>query len=110
VLPGQKNEKHLAVDDLNNGIRQRRVIIHPRCRRLLEQLRTTLWNQRRSAWERTERDHGDLVDCLVYLWRHVFWHHDPRPPPPQLGEVWYGLPRDEGAEMAALARSMRGRR
>ena len=65
LLPTDKNEKHLHVDDLVQGVRQKRVIIHPRCRRLLEQLRTVLWDEKRRQWVRTERDHGDLIDCFV---------------------------------------------
>lgn len=80
VLPTDKNDKHHHVDDLNQGIREKRVIIHPRCRRLLEQLRTTLWDEKRRQWVRSEKDHGDLVDDLIYMWRNVRWHRDPRPP------------------------------
>ncbi len=105
VLPTDKNEKHLHVDDLVQGVREKRVVIHPRCRRLLEQLRTTLWDEKRRQWVRTEKDHGDLVDCLVYMWRHVPWHFDPFPPPPK--EYW-GQP--EVNDMADLARAMRGGR
>ncbi len=105
VLPTDKTDKHLHVDDLNQGIREKRVIIHPRCRRLLEQLRTTLWDEKRRQWVRTEKDHGDLVDCLVYMWRNVAWHHDPFPPAPV--EYW-GAPVVN--PMEDLARAMTGRR
>jgi hypothetical protein len=82
VLPTRKDDKALAVDAVNALLVQQRIKIHSRCRRLREQLYTTLWNVRRSGWERTTRDHGDLVDCLVYVARNVAWHRDPRPPPP----------------------------
>jgi hypothetical protein len=82
VLPSEKHDKWVWVDTLNQLIRERRVRIHPRCVRLLEQLRSTLWNRTRSQWERTDRDHGDLVDCLVYLVRNVVWSRDCRPAPP----------------------------
>ncbi len=65
LLPTAKPDKHLWVDDLNQGIHEKRVIVHPRCRRLLEQLRTTLWDDKRRQWIRTEKDHGDLIDCFV---------------------------------------------
>lgn len=82
VLPSEKHDKALWVDTVNQLIRERRLVIHPRCVRLLEQMRSTLWNQTRSRWERTDKDHGDLVDCLVYLCRAVQWGRDCRPPPP----------------------------
>jgi len=83
VLPTRKDDKHLAVDALNQLIIQERLRIHPRCVRLIEQLYSTVWNKRRSEWERTPKDHGDLVDALVYLVRNVAWHKDPRPPAPK---------------------------
>lgn len=107
LLPTDKHEKHLYVDDLVQGIREKRVIIHPRCRRLLEQLRTTLWDEKRRQWVRTEKDHGDLIDCLVYMWRHVPWHFDPFPPPPP--DNW-GRPVVNEMEALANAMTRRGRR
>ena len=82
VLPSEKHDKALWVDTVNQLIRERRLFIHKRCVRLLEQMRSTLWNRTRSQWERTDKDHGDLVDCLVYMCRAVQWHRDCRPPAP----------------------------
>lgn len=107
LLPTDRHDKHLHVDDLNQGLREKRVVIHPRCRRLLEQLRTTLWDEKRRQWARTDRDHGDLVDCLVYMWRNVPWHFDPFPPP--LPDGW-GMPVKNGYEDLAAAMTGRKRR
>lgn len=74
VLPTKKHDKHLSVDVLNQWIVDERITIAPECVRLREQLATTLWNLRRTEWERTAKDHGDLVDCLVYLVRNVNVH------------------------------------
>ncbi len=105
LLPTDKNEKHLHVDDLNQGVREKRVIIHPRCRRLLEQLRTTLWDEKRRQWVRTEKDHGDLIDDLVYMWRNVPWHFDPFPQP--LPDYWG---KSQASDLQDLAAAMTGRR
>lgn len=82
VLPSEKHDKALWVDTVNQLIRERRLFVHRRCVRLLEQMRSTLWNITRSRWERTDKDHGDLVDCLVYMCRAVQWARDCRPPTP----------------------------
>ena len=79
VIPTPRHDKHLAVDAVNQLFVQRRIRIHRRCVRLIEQLHTTIWTKTRSEWERTDKDHGDLVDCLVYLARNVRWHRDCRP-------------------------------
>lgn len=79
VLPAAKHNKHVEMDLLNTRIRKGNVEIHPRCVRLIEQLSTTVWNKHRTEWERTPKDHGDLVDCLLYAVRSVRWHRDCRP-------------------------------
>lgn len=98
VLPTRKHDKHLRVNNLNEllGPKANRIHIHPRCVRLIEQLYTTLWNKTRTDWERTAKDHGDLLAALVMLANNVDWNrkvapdfpnHDlPRvPEPPQKG-------------------------
>lgn len=74
VLPTKKHDKHHSVEELNHLLVNERITIAPTCARLLEQCHTTLWNRARTQWERTAKDHGDLVDCLVYLARNVSWH------------------------------------
>ncbi len=106
MLPTDKHDKHIHVDFFNQGVRERRVIIHPRCRRLLEQMRTTLWDEKRRGWVRTEKDHGDLVDDAVYMWRMACWSFDPFPPPPP--DYW-GAPAPE-TKLSELAKAMSGRR
>lgn len=80
LFPTDKHDKALHVDQCNTFIATRRIRIHRRCVRLIEQLYATVWNKSRSEWERTDKDHGDLVDCLTYLSRNVRWHRDCRPP------------------------------
>lgn len=79
VFPTRKDDKALAVSDVDESVRQRRIAIHPRCRRLVEQLASTTWNKGRTEWQRTDKDHGDLLDALIYLHRNVRRHRDPRP-------------------------------
>lgn len=79
VLPTAKHEKALEVDNANQLIVERRIRIHPRCVRLIEQLYTTIWDTARRRWERTDKDHGDLVDDLIYIVRNVQWNRDCRP-------------------------------
>lgn len=79
-LPSARHDKAVWVDTLNQVIRERRLRVHRRCVRLLEQLRSTLWNRTRSQWDRTAKDHGDLIDCAVYIVRNVVFR-DCRPKP-----------------------------
>lgn len=79
LLPTDKHDKAFHVDATNALLGQMRIRIHKRCVRLIEQLYSTVWNKSRSEWERTDKDHGDLIDCLVYICRNVRWHRDCRP-------------------------------
>lgn len=88
VLPTRKDEKQLAVDAVNDLLVKERIAIHPRCVSTIRQFATTSWNTRRTEWERTKQDHGEAVDCIVYMARNVRWARDPRPrtaPPEQWG-------------------------
>lgn len=80
VYPTRKDDKALAVSDLDEAVRQRRIRVHPRCRRLIDQLASTTWNKARTEWQRTDKDHGDLLDALLYMHRNVRRHRDPKPP------------------------------
>lgn len=81
IYPTAKNDKALQVDFVNQLVVASRIVIHPRCKRLLAQLFSTIWNKARTGWERTALDHGDLIDCLVYMARNVRWNRDCRPAP-----------------------------
>ncbi len=106
VMPTAKHDLHMAVDSVAEGVAQRRLRIHKRCVRLIEQLYTTLWNRGRTQFERTSKDHGDLVATLIYLWRNVRWHRDCRPPRIERdSSSWTPAKRPDG--FAALTRRLR---
>lgn len=86
-FPTPKDDKHMAVDALDIAMRTGQVEIHPRCVNLIHQLYSTLWDNNRRQWERSSEGHGELVDCLVYLWRNVRKNRDPRPPQP-VDQFW----------------------
>lgn len=79
LLPSAKHEKHIWMDALDAAVRRDGIVVHPRCKRLREQLMTTVWNKQRTEWERTAKDHGDGIDALYLMHRNVPWNRDPRP-------------------------------
>jgi hypothetical protein len=103
-FPTPKHAKAIEVDRCNTLLAHGRIRIHRRCTRLIEQLYSTVWNRSRSEWERTDKDHGDLVDCLTYLTRNVRWHRDCRPPP--TGDVFRApehlVPQQDKRGLSAL--------
>lgn len=86
-----KSEEHgsfklAAVNQLNDFIKQRSLVIHPRCTNLIRQLHNATWARSsdggfRRTYTRNQRDgHFDLVDSLVYTLRVIDLTHNPFPP------------------------------
>jgi hypothetical protein len=88
-LPTAKTEKRAQVDSVRVMLRQKKIKIHPRCRNLARHIRTTMWlNEKQTTYRRTkDGQHGDLVDCLVYIVRNLRRTKNPRP------ETW-GIPEE----------------
>lgn len=72
-----KHDKELAVNALRELIRDGKFVLHPRCVRLSAQLMGTIWNDKRTSFERNDDGHGDLLDALIYLNRSVSRNKDP---------------------------------
>jgi hypothetical protein len=78
-LNPRKDLKELQVNDLRIWVSQGRLRIHPRCKMLLYQLQTTVWDATRKEFERSSEGHGDLLDALIYLCRNVQREKNPYP-------------------------------
>lgn len=73
-MPAQKHNKALSVDNVNVLLASGKVLIHPRCRKLIEQLLSAQWNNKRTGWIHGPNHHFDIGgDCLPYLVRSVLW-------------------------------------
>lgn len=84
----EKTEASVWERRLRTAIRQRKICVHARCKRLLKTLKYARWNDNRTDYERTEETgHADLWKCLIYMFRAVQWQRNPYPPP--------GLTREE---------------
>lgn len=79
-IPARKDDKEAAINDLRMKVASRKIVINPRCKNLIFQLKTALWNKRRTSFERTkEGGHYDLIDALIYMVRSVQWYKNPYP-------------------------------
>lgn len=78
-IPTAKDHKEVQINKLREWIRLRKIVIHPRCKRLVTQLASTTWNKARTSYERTPDGHGDLLDALVYMVRNVRKTKNPHP-------------------------------
>lgn len=88
-IPTAKDDKKFHINAVRVMFRQKKIKIHPRCRHLDRHLRTTMWlSEKQRDYRRIKGEHGDLVDCLVYMVRNIRKNRDPRP-------VGYGKPRQD---------------
>lgn len=70
--PTMKDKKLQQVDALRVAFTKGQIVIHPRCKKLINQLRNAVWKNKtmdKFAWEGGEMGHYDLVDALIYMWR-----------------------------------------
>lgn len=80
VIPTRKDEKLAAINGLRLRFTANRIKVKKRCRSLRWQLKTGLWNERRTDFQRTSgTGHLDAIAALVYLNRNVDEHHNPFP-------------------------------
>jgi hypothetical protein len=81
VSPARKDDRDANINDFRVRVKQRRMRIHPRCRKLRAQLKAGIWNKKRSTYERLNGlGHCDIFDAARYLARHVDEQFDPYPP------------------------------
>lgn len=77
----QKDHKEAAIGKVRRWIKEGRIKINPRCKRLLAHMEAAIWNKQRTKFEFMDGfGHFDFVDALVYLVRAVDEQHDPTPP------------------------------
>lgn len=79
-LATKKDNKDAALNDLKLKILTKKIIINPRCRQLIFQLKTGIWEKNKKDFARSaDGGHSDLIDSLIYLVRNVQWHKNPYP-------------------------------
>lgn len=80
-LPSPKDNKEAAINEVRNLIGNFQIIIHPRCKNLIHQLKHATWNNKRTSFNRSANSgHYDLVDALIYFVRNIDKNKNPYPP------------------------------
>jgi hypothetical protein len=73
-----KDDKEAGINMLRVLIQNEKIIINPKCKRLIFHLENAVWNKSRSSFERSSvAGHYDFVDAMVYLIRAVKWNKNP---------------------------------
>jgi len=80
-ITADKRDKEGSINNVRVLLKNRRVIIHPRCKTLIRHLDNVRFkNGNSSDFARSEDDgHYDAVDALKYMLRHVQFNKNPYP-------------------------------
>lgn len=76
----EKHNKEAYLNLMKTMIADHRIIIHPRCKHLINHLKGAVWNKTRSDFKRSaDNGHYDLVMSLAYMIRNLDPSHSPFP-------------------------------
>jgi hypothetical protein len=78
--PPDKSDLTANVNRVRIDLAQERLLVHPRCTKLVTQMRYAVWDKTRTTFARTSSGgHSDLVAALIYLAKHIDRQTNPVP-------------------------------
>jgi hypothetical protein len=78
--PTRKDSLHAMVNEVRIWLKDKRIIVHPRCKLLIGCLKTGIWDDKRKAFMRSAvYGHYDALAALIYMVRNVNVHTNPIP-------------------------------
>jgi len=84
ISPTKKDDLHAQVNYVRVLIQDKKLVIHPRCKNLIWQCKTCLWDKNKRQFARNEKDrHYDLVAALIYFVRNIDIFRNPYPAIPK---------------------------
>jgi hypothetical protein len=79
-MPTAKDNKEAAISKVRLLIQQENLIIHPRCKNLINHVKYATWNNKRTGFNRDlQNGHFDAADALIYLIRNAQLNKNPYP-------------------------------
>lgn len=79
-IPTAKDNADAALQAVRTLLKQKKIIIHPRCTTLIRHLKNAIWNASRTSFARTANEgHFDALAALIYLCRNVQFYKNPYP-------------------------------
>jgi hypothetical protein len=80
IMPTNKDNKEAAINEARLMLVKTQIIISPKCKQLLFDLKNTTWNKQRTSYERSKKHgHGDAADALIYMIRNLHKSRNPYP-------------------------------
>ena len=80
VEPALKHDADVTLSSLRTAVQSGKIMIDPKCERLIYQLENGVWNDKRTDWVRSEElGHCDGISALAYFNRCAKWRRNPYP-------------------------------
>lgn len=109
-VPIPKDNSDAALNHMRMLIKQRKIVINPRCKTLIFHLQNAIWNKTRTSYQRSQDNgHFDAVDSLKYLCRGYQPNKNPYPAHYQFGttaDVFFSPNQPENNKLHADIKSM----
>lgn len=105
-FPTDKYESHSSLNNMRMLLKDKRIIIHPRCKTLIQHLKYATWASNKKTYARdTNNGHYDAIDALKYLIRNIQTTKNPYPAGFGLGsgDNWWsgGLKKENTTSLPA---------
>lgn len=79
-FPPDKSDLTANVNRVRMELSNRRLAIHPRCKKLIDQLKFGMWDANKSKFSRSsDKGHWDLCAALIYFCKHLDVKTNPIP-------------------------------
>jgi hypothetical protein len=79
-VPTAKDDKEAALNNMRIMLKEKRIIINPRCKVLIYHLKNGTWKKGGKEYARTSgAGHYDAIDALVYMVRNINYTRNPYP-------------------------------
>lgn len=80
-IPTEKQDKDAYLGEVRLMVQARKIIIHPKCKTLINHMRGAQWDKNHKSFKRSPNGHHyDAVDALLYLVRNLNRSRNPYPP------------------------------
>lgn len=87
-LPTRKDDRTAALNTMRMKIADKKILIHPRCEKLIYHLKNASWKKNKKDFERLgDGSHADGLAALMYLVRNIHEHKNPYPRGYGLGKM-----------------------
>lgn len=79
-IPTLKDNAIAQLGNMRVLLKNKQILIHPRCKTLIHHLETAIWNKARTSFGRSaDAGHFDAIDALKYLCRNINFNKNPYP-------------------------------